>query len=198
MTEWDWLVCTEAKKMLAFLRGQASERKLRLFACACSRRQLCGQLNPPIAAVVDVAERFADGRATMAGVWAVRKVARRAAQQAGCREWFVPSWVAARSRTREILWAPPQVEAAAPLVRDIFGNPFRPVVIDPAWLRWHDSLAVSMARRMYDSRDFTNMPVLADSLEEAGCTDRGILSHCRSGGEHVRGCWVVDLLLGKS
>ena len=54
-----------------------------------------------------------------------------------------------------------------------------------------------MSRRMYDARDFSDMPVLADALEEAGCNDADILGHCRSGGEHVRGCWVIDLLLGK-
>ncbi|HEY7425078.1 MAG TPA: hypothetical protein VH682_12680 [Gemmataceae bacterium] len=55
-----------------------------------------------------------------------------------------------------------------------------------------------MSRLMYDSRDFTGLPILADALEEAGCTNQDILDHCRSGGEHVRGCWVVDALLGKS
>jgi hypothetical protein len=64
-------------------------------------------------------------------------------------------------------------------------------------LTWHDGLLVSMARQMYESRDFTDMPVLADALEEAGCTDADILAHCRQSSEHVRGCWVVDLLLGK-
>jgi len=65
-------------------------------------------------------------------------------------------------------------------------------------LEWHGGLLASMARRMYDSRDFSDLPVLADALEEAGCQDQDILGHCRSGGEHVRGCWVIDLLLGKS
>jgi hypothetical protein len=65
------------------------------------------------------------------------------------------------------------------------------------WLSWHSGLLVSMAQKMYDSRDFTDMPVLADALDEAGCQDQDILSHCRSGGEHVRGCWLVDLLLDK-
>jgi hypothetical protein len=55
-----------------------------------------------------------------------------------------------------------------------------------------------MARRMYDSRDFADMPILADALEEAGCSGQDILAHGRSGGEHTRGCWVIDLLLGKS
>jgi hypothetical protein len=82
-------------------------------------------------------------------------------------------------------------------LRCLFGNPFRPATLDPAWLSWHNRLPVSMARQMYDSRDFADMPVLADALEEAGCRDADILGHCRFGGDHVRGCWVVDLLLGK-
>jgi hypothetical protein len=88
--------------------------------------------------------------------------------------------------------------AQAGLLRCVFGNPFRPARIEPSWLRWCSCLLVSMARQMYDSRDFTDMPVLADALEEAGCQDQDILGHCRSGGEHVRGCWVIDLLLGRS
>jgi hypothetical protein len=87
--------------------------------------------------------------------------------------------------------------AQTALVRDIFGNPFRPVSIDPSWLTWHDGLLVLMAQRMYDSRDFADMPILSDALEEAGCTNEAILNHCRQPGEHIRGCWVVDLLLGK-
>jgi hypothetical protein len=88
--------------------------------------------------------------------------------------------------------------ALVPLVRDILGNPFRPVSLDPTWLTWRGGLVVSMTQRMYNSRDFTDMPILADPLEEAGCQDQDILAHCRSGGEHVKGCWVVDLLLGKT
>jgi hypothetical protein len=88
--------------------------------------------------------------------------------------------------------------AQALLLKDIFGNPFRPVIVDPAWLTWHDALLVSMAQQMYESRDFRDMPVLADALEEAGCTNQDILDHCRQPDEHVRGCWVIDALLGKS
>jgi hypothetical protein len=83
------------------------------------------------------------------------------------------------------------------LFRDVFGNPFRPVTIQPAWLGWNEGTVVKMAQAIYDERAFDRMPILADALEEAGCTNQDILSHCRSGGEHVRGCWVVDLLLGK-
>ena len=79
-------------------------------------------------------------------------------------------------------------------VRDIFGNPFRPVTLDPSLIT---STAIVLARRMYDSRDFSAMPILADALQDAGCADEAVLSHCRGEGPHVRGCWVVDLLLGK-
>ena len=91
------------------------------------------------------------------------------------------------------------------LLRDIFGNPFRPVTLDPAVLAWNDSTVVRLAQAAYDERqmpeglfDNSRLAVLADALEEAGCQDLDILSHCRSGGEDIRGCWVIDLLLGKS
>ena len=81
------------------------------------------------------------------------------------------------------------------IIRDIFGNPFRPVAFDPAWRTEH---TVGMAAKMYDDREFAAMPILADALEEAGCEHADILAHCREPGVHVRGCWVVDHLLGKS
>ena len=80
------------------------------------------------------------------------------------------------------------------MIRDIFGNPFRPIVANPAWLT---PTAVAIATAIYADRAFEQMPILADALEEAGCTNADVLLHCRSGGPHVRGCWVVDLLLGK-
>jgi hypothetical protein len=83
------------------------------------------------------------------------------------------------------------------LLRDILGNPFRPVAIDPAWLRWHDRAVVHIAQTIYDQHRFQDLRLLADALEEAGCTDPAILGHCRGQGEHVRGCWVVDLVLDK-
>jgi hypothetical protein len=80
------------------------------------------------------------------------------------------------------------------IVRDIFGNPFRPVAFSPSW---RTSAARDLARAMYESRDFSPMPILADALEEAGCDNADILTHCRGNGPHVRGCWVVDLVLGR-
>jgi hypothetical protein len=80
---------------------------------------------------------------------------------------------------------------------DLFGNPFRPVSVAPLWLAWNDGTVVKIAQAIYDERAFDRLPILADALEDAGCTDRAILAHCRQPGEHVRGCWVVDLILGK-
>jgi hypothetical protein len=84
------------------------------------------------------------------------------------------------------------------LVREVAGNPFRPARIDPAWLSWNGETVVHIARSIYDERAFGRLPILADALEDAGCDDTDILNHCRGDGPHVRGCWVVDLLLGKN
>ena len=88
--------------------------------------------------------------------------------------------------------------AQSALLRDIFGNPFRPTSLVPSWLSWNDRTIPKMAQAIYEDRAFDRLPILADALEDAGCDDQEILDHCRSNGEHVRGCWVVDLLLGKS
>ncbi len=104
-----------------------------------------------------------------------------------------PGWLAtyktARSRERK---------AQKALLNDIFGNPFRPMsAFDPAWRAWNDGTVPKLAQAIYEDRAFDRLPILADALEEASCTDQEILGHCRSGGEHVRGCWVVDLIIGK-
>jgi hypothetical protein len=83
------------------------------------------------------------------------------------------------------------------LVREIFCNPLRPLSAHPSWLRWNGGAVASMAQTIYDDRAFERMPILADALEDAGCTEAAIIDHCRGPGPHVRGCWVVDLLLQK-
>jgi hypothetical protein len=85
--------------------------------------------------------------------------------------------------------------AQTALVREIFGNPFRPVSLDPAWL---SGTVRNLAEVIYEERAFDRLPTLADALEESGCAEADILAHCRGPGPHARGCWVVDLLLGKS
>jgi hypothetical protein len=83
------------------------------------------------------------------------------------------------------------------LLFDIFGNPFQPVMIAADVLAANDRAAVKLAQGIYDDEAFDRLGILADALEEAGCADERILRHCREGGVHVRGCWVVDLVLGK-
>lgn len=89
-----------------------------------------------------------------------------------------------------------RAEAAAQvaLLRDVFGNPFRPAVLDLDWLT---STVVALAREVYESRDFAAMPILADALQDAGCDNEAVLEHCRGPGPHARGCWVADLILGR-
>jgi hypothetical protein len=80
-------------------------------------------------------------------------------------------------------------------LRCIVGNPFRPVALDPSWLT---TTVVQLACGIYDDRAFDRLPILADALQDAGCDSDSVLSHCRDAGPHARGCWVVDLLLGKA
>jgi hypothetical protein len=130
-------------------------------------------------------------------------VAEAAGDEATDEAWEA-TWTAP-GRTHEERWA---VEEAiygeaeakersrqADLLRDLFGNPFRPVTFDPAWRTpgvW------AIAQTIYDERAFNRMSELANALEMVGCTDSDFLTHCCQPGPHVRGCWVVDAILGKS
>jgi hypothetical protein len=91
----------------------------------------------------------------------------------------------------------PEEVAQADLLRCIFGNPFRPGTVSPAWLTWSDGTIPKLAAAIYEEHAFDRLPVLADALEDTGCTDPDLLAHCRAPGPHARGCWAVDLLLGK-
>src|SRR5262249_51106589 len=84
------------------------------------------------------------------------------------------------------------------LLHCVFANPFSRIASHPAWLTWNDGTVHKLAQTVYDDRRFDLLPILADALEEAGCDNADILAHCRGPGPHVRGCWVVDLLLGKA
>jgi len=103
--------------------------------------------------------------------------------------WSAESIGQVRSRVQETSTFQCQI------IRCATGNPFRPVTVDP---RWRSETAVDLATGIYAERAFDRMPILADALEEAGCDNADVLAHCRGDGPHVRGCWVVDLLLGKS
>jgi hypothetical protein len=93
-------------------------------------------------------------------------------------------------------WAAERSEQAA-LMRDLVGHLFYGAAADSAWLTAYGGTVAMLAQAIYDERAFDRLPILADILEEAGCTDPYILAHCRGPGPHVRGCWVVDLLSGK-
>jgi hypothetical protein len=255
MTDAGWLECTSPETMLEYLRGRASERKLRLFAVACCRQVWRMFADDTTRQVVEVAECFADGQASETDLEAARQTAEAAVQRAtawfgqltGGGAWHGPreampagllaaglEWatavaaaVAASERdlpsaaeeaalqvkfalrndedTKAV--APPLQEvyevadrAQCALLRDIFGNPFRPITINSTWLT---PVVVSLAQATYDNRDLPagtlqpdRLAVLADALEEVGAGGE-VVEHLRSPGPHIRGCFVLDLLLGK-
>jgi hypothetical protein len=121
---------------------------------------------------------------TLAQQWQVAKHAVFYALKA----WSAVIWSASADQLKA------EKVAQCLLWRDVSGNPFRPITLDPAW---KTPAVVQLARSLYEERRFEDLPILADALEEAGCQDAAALGHCRGPGPHVRGCWVLDLLLGK-
>ncbi|MBP3958139.1 hypothetical protein J8F10_23060 [Gemmata sp. G18] len=87
---------------------------------------------------------------------------------------------------------------ACDLVREVFGNPFSPPVIDPGWLQWNHGAVHHIAERIATSGDFTDLPILSDALEDAGCCDEELLRHCREPHLHVPGCWALDAVRGRN
>jgi hypothetical protein len=181
MTEAEWLACEDPFKMLAFLRFKFGVRKLGLFAVACHRREW-QRLNELEQSLVESTERSAESR---------EEIAARSPREAHKHADAV-HYVAFRAVQDEL---PSGRIIQADLLRDIFGNPFRPVAVDPRWLT---SDVVELARGIYADCAFDRLPILADALQDAGCDHPDVLTHCRCDGPHVRGCWVVDLLLGKT
>jgi hypothetical protein len=249
VTEAEWLACADPLAMLLFLggSGKASERKLRLFACACCRRVSHFLKDERSREAVEVGERYADGlvradvldearenscdasgaahRAAAAAGWSADVWVANAAAIAAygvCGHW--QNWISNARLVETPIWAAranagPEVEhvesdAARPegiekeqetqcqLLRDLFGPlPFRCVSLNPTW---HKPQVVALATSAYDNRDLpggtldpARLAVLADALEEASCADAELLGHLRGPGPHVRGCWAVDLVLGK-
>jgi hypothetical protein len=216
MTEQEWLKCKTPHKMLEFLQGRTSERKLRLFACSCCRRIPASATYARARKAIEVAERYADGLASRHEMREAGKAADRGATwvRDGTRSAAVAASQACSS-LRETAYfrtclnvldndaptpAAMKKERAilAGLLRDLVGPlPFRAVTVDPSWLSWDAGAIPKMAQAIYEDCSFAELPILADALEEAGCSDADILAHCRRRGEHARGCWVLDLILAR-
>ena len=197
LTECEWLACPDPLRMLEFLRyaGTATDRKLRLFAVACSRRAR-DRADALGRAAADVAEAFADGEAGAAALRAARLACRSAGPSAAWYAAATDPHVAARNAALSAQSGNPgEGPAQAELLRDVFGNVFRPPAFDDAW---RTPEVVALARNIYDERRFADLPALAEALRRAGCGEEEILRHCREQGRsHTRGCWVVDLVLGR-
>jgi hypothetical protein len=198
---------------LAASWGVGGGRRLRLFACGCCR-QVWPLLAAPSRAAVEAAERFADGAATgreLAGPryslsrlgaapaewWAAEAAAALAAWlRDAAREVAHHAARALRDAAGEDDWSAARRRQAA-LLCDLYGGVGRTVPLDPAWLRWQDGTAHKMAEAIYQGHRFGDLPILGDALEEAGCASAEVLDHCRKPGEHARGCWLLDAILGK-
>jgi hypothetical protein len=217
VTEAEWLTCIDPQKMLEFLRGKASDRKLRLFAVAAFGRIAWLLPDPRQRRGIEVLEELAEGAASRIET---RRMTAEVRQAIPADDWvsgnpptdspyyvalmlyreFCSSSIAthAVAATAGLADSARELHKQVELLRCIFGNPFRPSPpIPQGVLAWNDGTIPRIAQAIYDERGFDRMPILADALEEAGCTNPDILTHFRGPGEHVRGCWVVDLLLGK-
>jgi hypothetical protein len=243
MTEEEWNSCTDPTVMIEFLRGGASDRKLRLFAVACCRRVWHLLRDERSRQSVEVAERYADGlatddelndgrenssdasseahRAAMAAGWSrgtwIANAGANAAYGA-CGHWQnwlsdtrlfdTPVWAAratAGPEVEHVLTDAAQAEGfdneqekQCQILRDIFGpTRFRCVELGRTIVQWNGGTIIKMAQAIYDDQTFDRLPILADALEDAGCDDGDILAHCHGAVLHVRGCWVIDCVLGK-
>jgi hypothetical protein len=221
MTEAEWLVATDPTNMLVATSQARTERKLRLLLTH-SARCVWDHITPTVLReAIEIAECHTEGevsaealttaktRATLIGIAShstpedVRWWQDSVRQIDGAYHFLVlattthggmmprierqHAWHGAVRAAREYMPG---------LFREIFGPlPFRPVIFSDSW---RPDTAVTLANQMYDSRDFGAIPILADALQDAGCDDEDILNHCRdANATHVRGCWVVDLVLGK-
>jgi hypothetical protein len=187
MTEAEWLACEDAAEMLESLRERGSDRKFSLFAVAgCYICPWNAIPDPKYEFVV----RYVDGGVVLEQLRLIWGWGDGSPWPERPYEW-AHSLAAGWENDGDL---PPMAELVLCL-RDIFGNPFRPVAFSS---EWRTDTAITLARQMYEARDFSAMPILADALQDAGCDSEDILTHCRGDGPHVRGCWVVDLVLGKS
>jgi hypothetical protein len=206
MTEAEWLVCRETHPMLAHIGADVYQRKLRLLVAACFAR-VWDELPDACREWVVLLGEEVEGRGSPRELddrWMdVVDYIQTRDEPIGGRLYSLLNlstgselgfWSSDYQPDRGGPgWVQAEVEYAE-LVREIFGNPFRPVVLSR---EWQTDTVLSLAQQMYDAGEFSAMPILADALQDAGCDNNDILDHCRGPGPHTRGCWVVDLVLGK-
>jgi hypothetical protein len=221
MTEAEWLRSNQVRVMAGQLDVCRFDRKLRLFAAACCRAAW-SKLAPEFRSVIDASESYADGQVSLGVLrdlyyvalecdFSPEQDAVQSAAAMNCASWWASAnlYLASAHRLAEVLVDPGERERGAvhvrwrvernlrifaDFLRDIVGNPFHPIAFES---RWRTADATALARTIYEDRVFDRMPLLADALMDAGCADEQIIGHCRGAGPHVRGCWVVDLVLGK-
>ena len=222
MTESEWVKCRDLTKMMRVVDPRQFDRKLRLFAVACCRRVEELLRDDDAKRLLVLTEKVADDAAELESLrplWAevpfyphaegaVKQAValdcaswqasadcyRRAAQDAETATADTIAGEGAGAAQEKYERRGRERLAQFALLRDVVSNPFRPVAFSA---EWRTDTAIAIARQMYESRDFSTMPILADALQDAGCDNDDILNHCRQPGEHVRGCWVVDLVLDK-
>jgi hypothetical protein len=235
MDEQQWLSATAPQEMLESLRdwSMLSERKSRLLAVAYCRRIWHLLTDEPCRRAVEVAERFADGmadqterraaeeqalavRGESVHLWERARISAASAAVYAVRfvdpdAWYLniagPTADAAAAAVVYATGIADAAERAAQvlLLRDIFGNPFRPLPpVSPSLFAWNGGTVVHLACAAYEERilpeghlDPARLAVLADALEEAGCLTPEMLAHLRGPGPHVRGCHVLDAILGR-
>ena len=217
MTEAEWLIPDDPWKLLhAVQESRPSRRKVRLFNAAVCRR-FWDHLPEASRAILSESERLADGLVHAKGEMDLCHRANEVVSTLFDRSYPTKQYPSAEVRIQRDaaaavcyavipneLWGavgyfwdlmPSEKGPHSAIIRDVFGNPFRSVTIEPA-LRMPEVIA--LAERIYDDRAFNRMPLLGDVLEHAGCGNPDVLAHCRSQTEHVRGCWVVDTVLRKT
>jgi hypothetical protein len=215
MTEAD---CSALLNLLDVLwgSGMVSERKLRLFACACLRALPLGT-DERFYVAVETVERYADGQTSKAALKRARQAVRAArhALPTGMPEWG-SYWLAEVAATENaygrvaneiqrlaaggiLNWSTAQQSPCWTIVCDLFGNPFQPPPpIEPSLLTWNDGLIRALAQAAYDNRLLPSGqldPARLAVLTDAGCTETELLEHLRGEGPHLRGCYAVDCIL---
>ena len=196
MTEAEWLTETDGRQW-ATIEGCASVRKMRLIAAAYVRRANPWRPKDEVKQCDDLIEAIADHPRPWANV--MEELEGRPGES-----WVFThilaqhdlAYVAGKLR-RLLAFYPvdPPHHYGLELLLEVVGNPFRPVNYDPSW---RTPTVLALAQGIYEEGAFDRMPILADALQDGGCDNIDILDHCRGPGPHVRGCWVVDLLLGKA